>query len=125
MNHHKIICVVAMLCVLNISRVEVLQAATVSQKDISGRGSETNLIFPDGRIISISEGQNYTVHEECIASYRGETGWYRVPIKPQKQIHISFKQVDAARTEYLIAGVGMVITQRRKVILNYPPVSSV
>lgn len=123
MKRHKLICVVAMLCVLNISNVEVLQATTVFQKDISGRGAETNLIFPDGRIISIPEGKSYTVHEECIASYRGETGWYRVPIKPQKHIHVSIKQVDAARTEYLLAGV--VIMQRRKVILNYPPVSSV
>ena len=123
MRHNRLTCVVAIVCVLNFFNVEVTYAETIHQRDSSGRHSETNLWFPDGRIVSIPEGESYTVHEPCHASYRMETGWNNVPVNPKPRINITIKKMDAIRKEPMLGA--MMLIQRRKVMLNYPPVSSV
>ncbi len=123
MRHNRLNCVVAIICVLNFLNVEVTYAETIHQRDSSSRHSETVLLFPDGKAISIPEGESYTVHQPCTASYRMESGWHDVPVKPKPRINITIKKMEAIRKEPLLGA--MMLIQHRKVMLNYPPVSSV
>ena len=121
MKRNRLTCVIAIICVLNFFNVEVTYTQTIHQQDTSDRHSTTLIEFPDGRTVSIPEGGSYTVHEPCIASYRMEMGWNHVPVKPKPSINIVLK--DAIREEPMLGA--MMLIQRRKVMLNYPPVSSV
>ena len=123
MRHNGLNCMVAIVCVLNFLNVEVVYAETIHQRDSSGRHAETILLFPDGKSISIPEGESYTVHQPCTASYRMESGWHHVPVKPKPRVKITIKQMKAIRKEPVLGA--MMLAQRRKVMLNYPPVSSV
>ncbi len=123
MRHNRLTCVVAIICVLNFFNVEVIRAETIYQQDSSDRHSETKVSFPDGRSVSITEGKSYTVHEPCIVSYRMEMGWNNVSVNPKPRINITIKKLDAIREEPMLGA--MMLIQRRKVMLNYPPVSSV
>ena len=52
-----------------------------------------------------------------------ESGWHDVPVKPKPRINITIKKMEAIRKEPLLGA--MMLIQHRKVMLNYPPVSSV
>lgn len=123
MKSKWLVCLVLVVFAASSLNVSFGRSETIIGKDSSLRHSETNIIFPDGKIVSIREGESYTVHEDCIVSYRMETGWNRVPVKPKQRVNITIKKSDPMRKESSLAAMAFV--SRCKVMLNYPPVSSV
>ena len=67
MRSKWLVCLVAVVFVVGSVNVSFTRSETITGKDSSLRHSETNIRFPDGRIVSVKEGDTYTVHEDCIA----------------------------------------------------------
>lgn len=116
--------VVAVVCMLNFFQVEVGRAETVSYWDPTGYAGVRYISFKDGRTAVLMEGDTLTTSEPGEVVTRAEgTGWQRRPLQPKPFVNITIRKLDAIREEPMLAA--MVLSQRRKVMLNYPPVSSV
>ncbi|MBU6323744.1 radical SAM protein [Patescibacteria group bacterium] len=116
---------VALLAIVGLlsSTVTVESSATITQRDPSARGSETYVVFPNGRTIALKQGERITITKPCTAMYRSESGWLDVPVKPKQ--HIVFNKTCAYREESVAAMLLPFGTKRRTIMLNYPPASSV
>jgi len=122
MKPNKFLCFFAMLCVLHLFRIDVSYAVTVHQRDMSDRHEVTYVHFADGRMVSIPEGKSLTVTEPVTVKYRSEMGWLTVLTTPKPVITITFND-DAMKSEVVF--VALIAVPKRRVILNYPPVSCV
>ena len=122
MKPNKLLCFFAILCALHLFHIDVSYAVTVHQRDTSNRHEVTYVHFADGRMVSIPEGKSLTVSEPVTVNYRSEMGWLTVPTTPKPVITITFND-DVVKSEFAL--VTLIATPKRRVILNYPPVSSV
>ncbi|MDD5050251.1 MAG: radical SAM protein [Candidatus Pacebacteria bacterium] len=74
--------------------------------------------FEDGRSVTLHKGQSLIVSEPCVLHVHS-CGWDKIPFTPQKSMRFSPRQAS------MLPVVPMSNNKRRKIILNYPPVSSV
>ncbi len=109
--------------ILNLlSNITVENQAIIIGSDPSDRHSPTYVESTSGNIITLEEGEALTVTEPCTLVRRGEVGWDRVPIKPKAKINL--KNLESAiPAQFSVAG--LLTNKKRRVILNYPPCSSV
>lgn len=116
-------CAVAFVCMLILFQVEVVRAETVRYLDPTGYAGVRYVSFQDGRTVVLKEGDTLTLSESAEVITRMEGGWQHTPVKPKPFLKISIRRLGAIREEPLLAV--MMLTQRRKIVLSYPPVSSV
>src|SRR3989344_8936255 len=124
MKQNRMTCMVAIVCMLNLFQVEIVRAKTVRYFNPTlDRGSATSVLFSDGRRVVLHEGESLVVNESCKMVSRSEFGWETWPVEPQPFLKITVRKLDAIRKEPMLGA--MMLVQRRKVMLYYPPVSSV
>lgn len=123
MKQNRLNCVVAVVCMLGFFQVEVVRAEIIRYWDPTGYAGERHVSFKDGRTVTLKEGDTLTVSEPVDVITRTEGGWQHIPVEPKLFLKFSIRKLDAVRKEPLLGA--MMFVQRRKVILNYPPVSSV
>ena len=124
MKQNRMTCMVAIVCMLNLFQVEIVRAKTVRYFNPTlDRGAATSIVFGDGRRVVLHEGESLVVNEPCEMVSRSEFGWETWPVEPQPFLKITVRKLDVIRKEPMLGA--MMLVQRRKVMLNYPPVSSV
>src|SRR3989338_7405219 len=115
---------VAIVCMLNLFQVEIVRAKTVRYFNPTlDKDAATSVLFSDGRRVVLHEEESLVVNESCKMVSRSEFGWETWPVEPQPFLKITVRKLDAIRKEPMFGA--MMLIQRRKVMLNYPPVSSV
>ncbi len=117
----KLVC---FFLILNlISNIRVEYQAIIVGSDPSGRRSPVYIELPD-EIKTLNYGETTTITETCIIVHRGEVGWDRIPVQPKWNVRL--KNIEATvPMQYAFASIVANANKKRKVILNYPPVSSV
>ena len=124
MKHNRLTSVIMIICMLNLLHVEVVRAETIHYWDPTGCAGVSYIRFHDGREIVLKEGEAFTVDESCEMITRAEgCGWQHTPIQPKPFVKIGISKLEAIRKEHMLSA--MMLSQRRRVMLNYPPVSSV
>lgn len=123
MRSKKLVCLVLVLFVLSFLRVDVSRSETIRHQDLTWYPCLTVISFPDGRVVSLRAGETYVVHEECMVSRKMDLGYCQTPVKPKQQVNVTIKKSDLIREESSFAA--MMVVRPRKVMLNYPPASSV
>lgn len=115
---------VSMLCAFSLFNIEVLRAQTIHHVDPSGQNEPMYIICGDGHLVVLYEGESFELTEVCDVAIRAPGfGWMHREVEPKPFIRITVRKLVAIREEQFV-GV-MMMVQRRRVMLNYPPVSSV
>ena len=124
MRHNRMTCIIAIVCMLNLFQVEIVRAETIRYFNPTlDKGSAAMVVFGDGRTVLLYEGESLAINEPCEVISRSEFGWLHRPVDLKSFVKISIRKLDAIRKEPLLGA--MMLVQRRRVVLNYPPVSSV
>jgi hypothetical protein len=113
---------VAMACMLNFFQAEIVRAETVRYWDPTGYAGVRYVSFKNGQTTALKEGEALTVSEPVEVITKTEGGWQHTPVEPKLFLKFSIRKLDAIRKEPMIGAMMLI---QRKVILNYPPVSSV
>lgn len=115
---------VAFACVLNLFQVEITYAATVEYEDPTGYAGVRYVTFADGRTVTLSAGDELVVSKPCEVVTRMEgIGWQHNSVQPKPFMKVTLRELGAIREEPMLAAA-ILAGQRRRVMLNYPPVSS-
>ncbi|MFA5134193.1 MAG: radical SAM protein [Patescibacteria group bacterium] len=122
----KKVVTVALIAVLAIAHVNIDVRSAVA---FTGFSEYTNVYNSNGeKIASVEKGERF-VHEgdeDLELVVRGEIAWDHFPVTPKTEILISIRKLTAIKPEYQAAlAVAIGTTRSRRIMLNYPPVSSV
>lgn len=116
----------ALLTILVFAHMNIDVHSAVAFTSIS---QTTHVYNAQGEMIaSVEKGERY-VHEgdePLIFVMRGEIAWDHFPGIPEKKVRVSLRKLVAIKPEYQVtfaAAIGNV--RSRRIMLNYPPVSSV
>ena len=114
----------AVVLAMNLS-VETSYSLTIRGYDPSARSAETRVILLDGETVTLKEGEERTFvgEGEFVVIRRAESNWSRTPVQPERKIRIFLRRTDAVKPEFMVSLMAMI--QRRRILLNYPPASSV
>ncbi len=118
---------IAALIGINTFTVEVRTYIDIIGIDPSARHSETYLELPARPHIVVAEGERsriYTGADTGVVVFRNESGWTRLPVTPKRTIHIVFRQTPSEKPQPMLCLLALG-SKNRRIILNYPPPSSV
>lgn len=125
MNRSTLCVALVLLLAANFS-VRTSYSLTVRGMDYSARQAETYVELPSGSArVNYGESRTFKVPSDSPITVvrRAEIGWSHIPTKPSRRYHISLRDGAGVRSEPMLFVLAMF--RSRKVILNYPPVSSV
>ena len=105
--------------------ISTTSAYKITGVDWSTRHSESYVKY-GSKVFGIKEGKTLFLPADNICSviHRNEFGWSETKQKPIKQIKINFHSMNAVLRPKPVILVITSFYSRRKVMLNYPPVSS-
>jgi len=118
---------IAAVIAVNMFTVEVVTSIDVVGTDWSARHSETYLEVPSHLRRTVAEGEHVSVDtrgESGVILLRNECGWTRIPVTPKRRIRIVLRQTPADKPQPMVCLIALA-NKNRRVLLNYPPPSSV
>ena len=118
---------IAAIIGINTFTVEVRSYIDVVGVDSSARHSETYLELSPNQRIAVAEGEHskiYTCADTCVVVFRNESGWTRLPVTPKRSVQIVFRQTPSEKPQPIVCLLALG-SRNRRIILNYPPPSSV
>ncbi|MBI2175438.1 MAG: hypothetical protein HYU35_01765, partial [Parcubacteria group bacterium] len=125
MNRSTLCVALVLLLAANFS-VRTSYSLTVRGMDYSARQAETYVELPSGSArVNYGESRTFKVPSDSPITVvrRAEIGWTHIPTKPSRRYHISLRDGAGVKTEPMLFVLAMF--RSRRVLLNYPPVSSV
>ncbi len=119
--HTKLIPLLIGLLIAGVS-MDVNQVLILTGTDPSARRSESYVELEDGTELVLQEGETVTVFDSTSGTMtqRSETGWTRTPVKSGTEVRLKPGQL-----AYLPLASSRTSSARKRIVLNYPPVSSV
>jgi hypothetical protein len=121
-NHRVLNILLAMAVIFGVLKVEITYSGVFAVPEWVKSPAPIWIMYSDGREIPLYRGESYIFFKSCRVEYGMDPFSHPDPLLPERHVKISLADLKAVRGEPVF--VLAALSQRRRIILNFPPVSS-